>query len=318
MSGFSLPLRGVAGSRNARDMIWHSSAVMFPVLVVFYRRQFKSWPRIVRPRTFNEKLLFRMAFDRRPVLPAITGKFEARAYVAARLGGDVLLPRLLGVARHGADLDGMTLPESYIMKASHASGKVRIVTPQSPLEQGELSNLVADWLAIDYGKGKWEWCYKDLVPAVVFEELLLHHGQVPKDYKFFCFAGRPTYVQVDSSRFGRHTQTLFDKDWNRLDLQVNDNDRDREPPPRPACLDEMLRLAERLSAGLDFVRVDLFDVGGEIRIGELTPYPQGGRGIFKPARWDEEFGRRWRIPSWATLRGWRRHDRGGLGAKVRR
>ena len=44
----------------------------------------------------------------------------------------------------------------------------------------------------------------------------------------------------------------------------------------------MLEIASALSDGLDFVRVDLYDVDGRIVVGELTPYPGGGRATFDP------------------------------------
>ena len=70
---------------------------------------------------------------------------------------------------------------------------------------------------------------------------------------------------------------------------------------RPALT--MIDAAERLSAGIDFVRVDLYDLGDRFLVGELTTTPQGGSGYFKPARWDMVFGARWTLPGWRVLRG---------------
>ena len=38
----------------------------------------------------------------------------------------------------------------------------------------------------------------------------------------------------------------------------------------------MIEIAERLGEGVDFVRVDLYDVDGRVVFGELTNYPAGG------------------------------------------
>lgn len=287
---------------RARDLGWQSSPIMASVLIRAYRARFGVWPNVFKPRTFNEKLLFRMMFDRRPVLTTLAGKFESRAYVAARLGNESLLPALLGVVRGEDELGKVRLPTRYIMKASHASGLLRIVTPETPISHSEMVTLVRRWLATDYGKDRLEWCYKGLERIVVFEELLLHDGIIPSDYKFFCFDGRVIYIQVDSTRHAGHTQSIFDADWNKLDVRVQEYSQDAVPPPRPASLDTMIAIAERLSGGLDFVRVDLYDVGGEVRVGELTNYPQGGCGRFYPDAWDLTFGRHWTLPPFAVLR----------------
>ena len=46
--------------------------------------------------------------------------------------------------------------------------------------------------------------------------------------------------------------------------------------PAPANLAEMIDSAERIAGDLDFIRVDLYNVGGEIYLGEAAAYPGGG------------------------------------------
>jgi hypothetical protein len=285
-----------------RGQIWHRSWFMALPLARRYRQVFGYWPNPLTPRCFNEKLFIRMAFDRRPILTVMAGKLEARNLVAARLGRTDRQARLLGVARGVEDLAGLDLPERYIAKASHASGLVRIVTPEQPITAGELAGLARDWLAVDYGRYGLEWQYHGVLRAVVFEELLDHRGGVPDDVKLFCFDGRVVYVQIDGDRFVNHGQSLFDRDWNRLAVQVKDYAPPAQEPARPALLDAMIAEAERLSAGIDFVRVDLFDLGERFLVGELTGTPQGGYGTFQPAWWDAEFGTHWTLPSWWKLR----------------
>ena len=43
-------------------------------------------------------------------------------------------------------------------------------------------------------------------------------------------------------------------------------------PPRPANLDRMMDMARELGRDTDMVRVDLYDVDGQVYFGELTPY----------------------------------------------
>ena len=58
----------------------------------------------------------------------------------------------------------------------------------------------------------------------------------------------------------------------------------------PKNLDKMLLLAERLSKGLPFVRVDFYNASGIILFGELTFFPASGMGRFAPSNADEFIG----------------------------
>jgi TupA-like ATPgrasp len=64
---------------------------------------------------------------------------------------------------------------------------------------------------------------------------------------------------------------------------------------RPSNLSEMKSTAEQLSDGMDFVRVDLYDLGDRVVLGELTNYPESGNAGFHPDEWDLMFGSYWLI-----------------------
>ena len=55
----------------------------------------------------------------------------------------------------------------------------------------------------------------------------------------------------------------------------------------------MLEIARKLSEGSDYVRVDLYNVGGRVVFGELTNYPHAGYLRFDPPKWEEIFGAYW-------------------------
>lgn len=67
--------------------------------------------------------------------------------------------------------------------------------------------------------------------------------------------------------------------------------------PAPVNLARMLELAAALGKGFDFVRVDLYDLRGQVGFGELTVYP--GSGLFPVARPvdDATLGGCWTLPT---------------------
>lgn len=98
------------------------------------------------------------------------------------------------------------------------------------------------------------------------------------DYKFFCFDGVAESVMVCTERETGHPKFyFFDKEWNLKKYNI----RGKEAPagftlPKPDCIDEMFSIAEKLSKGIPYVRVDLYCIDGSIYFGEMTFYPDSG------------------------------------------
>ena len=65
---------------------------------------------------------------------------------------------------------------------------------------------------------------------------------------------------------------------------------------KPYNFDTMMSLAEKLSENIPFVRVDFYEVEGEIRFGELTFYPGSGLEEFSPVEWDYTLGSWLKLP----------------------
>lgn len=75
----------------------------------------------------------------------------------------------------------------------------------------------------------------------------------------------------------------FDKDWNyHPEGSVFNKDYKSQTHlcPRPACLEEMLEVAEKLSKPFPVVRVDLYCIGGKVYFGEMTFTSNGGTNDF--------------------------------------
>ncbi|MDL0079641.1 ATP-grasp fold amidoligase family protein [Helicobacter zhangjianzhongii] len=115
--------------------------------------------------------------------------------------------------------------------------------------------------------------------------------KAPDDYKFHCFGGQ-IFIQVDTERFTSHTRTMFDTEWNALEV-VYYYPLPRTTPPKPKNLPTMLDIARLLSKSCRFVRVDLYSICGAIIVGELTMTPEGGTGHFTPNEWDKKLGDLW-------------------------
>jgi len=72
---------------------------------------------------------------------------------------------------------------------------------------------------------------------------------------------------------------VVEKDWSILDSEIPESE--LTPYLRPANYDLMVQVARDLSADFDFVRVDLYNVGGQVYFGELTCTPHRGYGAIR-------------------------------------
>jgi hypothetical protein len=258
-----------------------------------YARRYRRLPRWAVPVTFNEKVRLKMIYDRRPLLRTLADKWNVRSYVAERLGGSEHLPRILARFDTAADIEQADIPAPFVMKASHGSGWIRIVRETTAETPRELARAAAQWLQNDYSRACRELCYRGLARYVLFEEFLGgDDGQVPHDFKFFCFHGVPRFVQIDEGRDTRHRQSFFDLALQKLPVRYMAENIDGAVD-KPPHWDLMLDIATKLSRGTDFLRVDLYDLQDRVVFGELTNYPNTGDVPFDPPEYDEYFGSFW-------------------------
>jgi TupA-like ATPgrasp len=258
-----------------------------------HRQVHGRYPRLLRPCTFSEKVCHRLMFDRRAVLTQFADKYGARAYIESRLGSGVL-PRLYHVTSDPASIPWDSLPHRYVVKATHGSGWIRIIS--GAVDREDLARVCSQWLRTNYYSVNREWPYKNISPRILVEEFVDDGGGgIPLDFKFFAFGGEPGIIQVDASRFTGHTRAFYDPEWTRVPVTL------RHPPipnevPRPIHLGQMIKAAVELSRGMDFLRVDLYDTPQQFYVGELTTAPGAGLEVFNPKDFDEHLGKLWRLP----------------------
>ena len=246
-------------------------------------------------RTFTDKVNWRVVHDRRPLIGQLGDKLAMRAH-AARVLPSLPAPRVVWAGTDVADLAAVDLPERWVLKPNHGTTRVHIGRGRPDV--AELRRITAGWLEEPLYRTRGEWVYSQARRLLLVEEFL-GSGEPPVDLKFLVFGGRVELVQVDTGRFGDHRRRLYTPGWTPVDVEE-----DVAPGPvtaPPASLPEMSAVAEALGAAFDFIRVDLYDVDGEVWFGELTPYPGGGLDRFDPVL-DEQLGAAWRIPPRRAVR----------------
>jgi hypothetical protein len=245
-----------------------------------------------KPITFNQKINWLKLNNHNPIFPVLADKYLVRSFLESKLGPElskkILMPMIL-VTDDPHKIDFNALPERFIVKATNGSGTNVIVREKNSETKKIVLQKTSDWLKRSYGLFKHEWHYFKIDTRIMIEELLLDEsGKLPKDYKFFVFHGKCQFIQVNYDRFVNHKRTIYDSDWNRLDLSYQSPQGPTEE--KPGNLIEMINIVEKISEDLDFSRVDLYSLDDKIYFGEITLFPGSGFEVFTPLDFDYKFG----------------------------
>ena len=218
------------------------------------------------PKTFNEKLQWLKLHDRNPEYTKMVDKYEAKEYVANIIGKEYIIPTL-GVWDNIDDIDFDALPNEFVLKPTHTSGNVFICKDKSKIDYKKLKKQVNKWLKRDYYRIHREWPYKNVKPRIIAEKYMENkdHTNI-KDYKFYCFNGQADYVMICTGRETGHPKFYFyNKEWNFMRNMSNDGIKlEGELEEKPLGVEKMFEIVEKLSKGIKFVRMDLYNVNEKI------------------------------------------------------
>ena len=282
-------LRRIRSIKESLKLLWESDEKRIRRK---YRGELGRDPNLDNPATYTEKVLWLNLRHRDPRQVICADKYEVRGWVAERVGEDILVP-LLGVYDDADDIDVESLPDAFVIKATHGSGWNLIVPDKSGLDWAEARRSLQDWLSRSYYAHKREWQYRDMPHRLIVEEFLVgDDGGIPSQYQFFCFRRgdrQKILVQVDFDERTNHRRDYYDLDWKRMPFTSRVPNADIEAP-RPDRLHEMVEIVRRLSEDFPFVRVDLYLVQDRIYFGELTFTSGGGMSSFDPPEWDRKLG----------------------------
>ena len=251
-------------------------------------------PNLWRPKTFNEKLLTKALRDRRAFLIETADKVAVREYVTEKVGADILVDQLY-VGNDLDDFDVDSMDEPFVAKAAHGSGPewIRLVPDPALCDVTELRQAAHRWSQSVLVSDTHEWWYRHIPRRVIVERFLGDPAVgPPADYKLWVVCGQVSLIQVDVGRGGEHYRDHYSPNWERFAVQIRYPNLPN-PLPRPATLDRMLEVATKLGTETEFVRVDLYEVGGAVKFGEMTHCPAGGTEPFGDPQFEAWLSSKW-------------------------
>ena len=261
-----------------------------PYLKLVYRIKAGKKLNLKNPVTFCDKQNWLKLHEIHPEYTELVDKIAVRDYITKVLGEEYLFP-IYGYWKHFNEIDFDTLPEKFVLKCNHDSGSVKVITDKSKIDRDELEKFFEDRLKLNpYVFGR-EYPYKNVKPCIMAEKFMTPDGEEDiRDYKFFCFNGKPEIMFIATDRSTDVKFDFFDMDFNHLDI-VNIHEQAGVEIQKPAMFDEMKDIAAKISQGMKFVRIDLYEISGKIYFGEFTFFHGGGFWPMHPEKWEYELGK---------------------------
>ena len=260
--------------------------------IAFMKKGGEYLPDYEKPRTLNDKVVYYLEnyFLRSPITKIIGTKYFAKVYISDTVGSEYVV-RLFGVWDNPEDIDFDKLPNSFVLKTVRGNygREVIIVRNKNKLNINETVKKMRDICKSTPGMID----IKD--KRIIAEELLEPESETLVDYKFFCSFGKPflaycldmkknSDVDIDQKTFSFYSIP----DWKRFAIIAGRHEVNNIPKPKH--LNKMLELCGKLSKNFPLIRIDLYEIGDRVLVGEITEDASGGKNIIDPVIWDFKFG----------------------------
>lgn len=269
-----------------------------PTKKAFLLKGGEYFPDYEHPRTLNEKVIYVLYnyFMKSPITSVIGNKYYAKKFVVD-LVGEQHVVKLLGVWDNPQDIEWDKLPNKFVLKSvrGHFGRQVILVNDKSKLNIPETIKKLEEFCELPFMQK-----YKN--KRIIAEEYIDAENGLSVDYKFFCSYGKPLFAyclatkqseerDVDTKTFSFYSVP----EWKRIPAIAGRHA--QNSIPKPKHFKKMLEVASKLSKDFPLIRVDLFEVGNRVLLGELTEDASGGKNIISPVTWDFILGEKISVPS---------------------
>ena len=143
-----------------------------------------------------------------------------------------------------------------------------------------------------------EWAYSQAERCFLVEQVVGDWSDPAVNFKAHVFDGEVRIWDVERLIGGGKMCFLeYTPEWQPLPLESTDRSYQLcEEIQRPALLEEMEFAAKAIAGDVDYLRVDLYGVAGDVWFGETCPYPSSGLDPFSRREVDFEWGDFWKLP----------------------
>lgn len=263
-----------------------------------YKRVVGYKPNLEHPKTLCEKLNWLKLHDRKPIYTDMADKVKAKQIAQSK--GLSVVP-LLGVYDSFNDIDFDSLPNQFVLKTNHTSGGYVVCKDKKTFDRKAAKRILTKSLRTNYFRRGREWPYKNIERKILAEEYVDSLGKPESvEYKVTCFNGKVEFITIcrgiAHSEFSKRKNDFYDTKFNFLPFKTTYYDNSHVENKKPAFWDKMIEQSEKMAEGTHYLRVDFYDINGELVFGETTFFTWSGFMKFDPPEYDRILGDRLILP----------------------
>jgi hypothetical protein len=237
--------------------------------------------------TFKDKINWLLIHDTNRLKTKCADKILVHDYTKKKIGKDIC-NKIFKIYNNEEEINLNDLPEKFVLKTNHGSGYNIIVDNKNNFNIEEAKEKIKNWMTIDYGKACREFHYSFIKRKIFAEEFI---GNNLKNFKFLCYNGKPKYVYVSINDNGHKYRNFYDMNWTFINFHCLSEPHPTYKYEKPKHFELMKKYAKKLSYDFKFVRVDLYELENEVRLGELTFTPMNSAFFCKNKEDEIELGK---------------------------
>lgn len=240
-----------------------------------FRKKHGSYPNLVRPVRYNEKILWHKLFAELPV-PEAGNKSLTSRFIPADRSDVKPMPIVFRSTEAVLPPNDALEPGWYFVKANHGSDMLKHVHfPLAEDERKALESTCAAWLTFEYGRAEGEWWYCAF-PKEILIERAITANEPAVTWCFAVVAGVIIRISIVRKVEGETLITRLDPSFN-LSAEQNPIRRPVSSYDDFGMRHQMTEIALALSKPFGICRVDLYVTPDrEIYLGEMTFAPGNG------------------------------------------
>lgn len=265
-----------------------------------FQAKFKRSLNIISPCSLNDKINYRMIYDKNPLYTRLADKWAVREYVSKKIGAAYLVP-VFGIYQQPEEINLANLPDKFVLKCNHDCGSAIVCEDKTTFDWPQARAKMKFSLAKNMYYASRETHYRDISPLIICEtfiETLSRSATLlaPELYRIHCFSSRAKIIEADfTDANGKEYVNVYDENWQLLPLTMGYSNTPGAIA-RPTQIRAMLNIAERLAENIDYCRIDLFlDVNNDLWFSEMTFAPCNGLMKIAPVSWDFILGEMWQM-----------------------
>jgi TupA-like ATPgrasp len=259
--------------------------------------------------SFGQKILHKMANDGRLILSEMADKSGVKIRIGKQIGSKYVVPTY-AVVETESELDFVNYPREFALKPTHGSQAGILVHEQCKRSKiqtlpiyhtwGKYFEIHPDDLGLNLGfieimTKRWlnskfrpnvEICYNVISPKIIVEKYIKPNPpNVLTDFRFYTFHGEVKFFRTATGYTNDIPTYAYDENGIFLPVKAEHDEVDYDElslPELPVEWSEMKEISEKLSMGIDFLRIDFYLSGDQVYFSEFTHYPMAGNITFQP------------------------------------